>query len=138
VRSIAGVGVVAMPVRTTLKRLPLVVVVVVVAAGRDEPTMEGDCADVASTTKILLNFHSSHPILRLKKKNSKLILLRVDLTRFSKNSHLHTKSITLKRSPERIQNVQRIVFCVYDDDTAQHTCVYTTSLERNMIDLLLL
>ena len=68
VRSIAGVGVVAMPVRTTLKRLPLVVV----AAGRDEPTMEGDCADVASTTKILLNFHSSHPILRLKKKNSKL------------------------------------------------------------------
>ena len=64
-RSIAGVGVVAMPVGTTLKRLPLVVAA---AAGRDEPTMEGDCADAASTTKILLNFHSSHPILLLKKK----------------------------------------------------------------------
>ena len=62
-------------------------------------------------------------------------LLRVgDLTRFS---HTERKMYT-QTTPERIQNVPRIVSCVYDD-TAHTTHVRsTTSLKRNIIDLLLL
>lgn len=60
---VVDVGVVETPGETTPKPLPIVVVV----AGRDEPTMEGDCADAASVKKILLNSHSSLPILHLVK-----------------------------------------------------------------------
>ena len=132
VRSIAGVGVVAMPVRTTLKRLPLVVV----AAGRDEPTMVGDCADVASTTKILLNFHSSHPILLLKKKkNSKLTTFKWRrFNAFFKKFSICTQSPSHSNDPRKeFKNVPRIVFlCLHNDDDTVHTalCVCTTSLKR--------